>query len=140
MPRSWDELIDEVGRRPGMYVGRGRYSLVRSYVEGFGAAKDDGVLPGFQRWLSSQPQHGAICNFTWGSLLLHEVFPDRDRVAGPSWRQDPTTADPTWPLPAPFPVDEDDLTYPHDDAQAIAHLFSRLREYLYSRRNAGEGA
>jgi hypothetical protein len=41
---SWDELIDQVGRRPGMFVGRARYALVRSYVEGFGAARNDDVL------------------------------------------------------------------------------------------------
>jgi hypothetical protein len=34
---------------------------------------------------------------------------------------------------APSPVGEDDLAYPDDDAKAIAHLFTRLREYLDSR-------
>jgi hypothetical protein len=124
--RSWDELIDQVGRRPGMWVGRGRYSLVRSFVGGFGEAKDDGVLAGFQQWLTSQPQHRAISNFTWPSLLLHEVFPERTRVIKPSWQEDPATADPSWPLPSPSPVSE-------DDTKAIAHLFTRLREYLDSR-------
>ena len=137
MPRSWDELIDEVGCRPGLYVGRERYALVRSYVEGFGGAKDDGVLPGFQRWLGRQPQHRSISNFTWSALLLHEVFPERDRVSVPSWPQDPAMADPAWPLPPPSPVREDDLAYPDDDAKAIAHLFTRLREYLSSRRDSG---
>ena len=51
---SSDELIDKVGCRPDMFVGRARYANVRSFVEGFGAGKDD-VLHGFQRWLSSQP-------------------------------------------------------------------------------------
>lgn len=75
MLASWDELIDQVGPRPGMWVGRGRYSLVRSFVGGFGAARDDDVLAGFQQWLSSQPQHRAIKNFAWFSLLLHEGVP-----------------------------------------------------------------
>jgi hypothetical protein len=83
VPGSWDELIDNFGRRPGMFVGRARHALVRSFVEGFGA--DDDVLHGFQQWLSSQPQHRAINNFAWPSLLLHEVFPERDRVIKPSW-------------------------------------------------------
>jgi hypothetical protein len=131
--RSWDELIDQVGRRPGMWVGRGRYSLVRSFVGGFGEAKDDGVLAGFQQWLTNQPQHRAISNFTWPSLLLHEVFPERTRVIKPSWQEDPATADPSWPLPSPSPVSEDDLAYPDDDTKAIAHLFTRPREYLDSR-------
>jgi hypothetical protein len=135
---SWDELIDKVGRRPGMFVGRPRYALVRSFVEGFGAAKDDDVLDGFQQWLSSQPQHRAINNFAWPSLLLHEVFPERDRVIKPSWQEDPATADTSWPLPPPFPASEDDLAYPEDDTKAIAHLFVRLREYLDSRPTTGD--
>jgi hypothetical protein len=134
---SWDELIDKVGLRPGMFVGRPRYALVRSFVEGFGAARDDDVLRGFQQWLSSQPQHRAIRNFAWFSLLLHEVFPERDRVSKPSWQEDPATANPSWPSPPPFPVSEDDLAYPEDDTKAIAHLFARLREYLDSRPTSG---
>lgn len=116
-----------------MWVGRAGYGLVRSFVEGFGAAKDEDVLLGFQRWLSGQPQHRGIRNYAWSSLLLHEVFPERDRVIRPSWLEDPAIADPGWPVPAPKPVSEDDLAYPEDDAKAIAHLFVRLREYLNSR-------
>jgi len=55
---------------------------VRSFVGGFGEVKDDGVLAGFQQWLTSQPQHRAISYFTWPSLLLHEVFPKRTRGSG----------------------------------------------------------
>ncbi len=134
---SWDELIENVGLRPGMFVGRARYALVRSFVEGFGEARDDDVLGGFQQWLSSQPRHRAISNFAWSSLLLHEVFPERDRVVRPSWQDDPATANPSWPLPPPFPVREDDLAFPEDDAKAIAHLCARLREYLDSRPASG---
>lgn len=136
---SWDELVDNVGRWPGMFAGRPRYALVRSFVEGFGAARDDGVLPGFEQWLSVQPQHRAICNFTWSSLLLHEVFPERDRVIKASWQEDPAKAGSGWPSPPPFPVSEDDLAYPEDDMKAIAHLFARLREFLGSRPASGGG-
>jgi hypothetical protein len=135
---SWDELIDNVGPHAGMFVGRARYALVRSFVEGFGAAKDDDVLHGFQQWLSSQPQHRAIRNFAWSSLLLHEVFPERDRVVKLSWQEDPATADPSWPVPPPSPVGEDDLVYPEDDRKAIAHLFARLRSYVDSRPASGD--
>jgi hypothetical protein len=65
--------------------------------------------------------------------LLHEVFPERDRVIKPSRQEDPATADSGWPVPAPSPVSEDELAYPEDDTKAIAHLFARLREYLDSR-------
>jgi hypothetical protein len=105
----------------------GTHSCVVSVVGGFGEAKDDGVLAGFQQWLTSQPQHRAISNFTWPSpLLLHEVFPERTRVIKPSWQEDPATADPSWPLPSPSPVSEDDFAYPDDDTKAIADLFTRL--------------
>jgi hypothetical protein len=135
---SWDELIDKVGRHPGMFVGE-RHSLVRSFVGGFGAAKNDGVLDGFQQWLSSQPQHRAISNFAWPSLVLHEVFPERDRVVKTSWQEEPATAGPSWPLPPPSPVSERDLVYPEDDKKAIGHLFARLREYLDSGPASGGG-
>jgi hypothetical protein len=127
---SWDDLIDHVGRRPGMFVGRDRYALVRSFVEGFGAAKDDDVLPAFQDWLSGQPQHRAIRNYAWSSLLLHELFPERDQMTRLPWQDDPATADSGCPVPAPSPVSEDDLAYPEDDAKAITHLFARLRQHL----------
>lgn len=116
-----------------MFVGRPRYALVRSFVEGFGAAKDDDVLHGFQQWLSSQPQHRAINNFAWPSLLLHEVFPECDRVIKPSWQEDPATADPSWPCLRHPQSGRTTSPYPEDDTKAIAHLFARLREYLESR-------
>jgi hypothetical protein len=129
---SWDELIEKVGPRPGMWVGD-RYSLVRSFVTGFGAAQDDDVLDRFQQWLSVQPQHHAIKNWTWSSLLLHEAFPERDRP----WDGNPAAPDSEWPAPPPTPVGESDLVYPEDDEIAIAHLFDRLREYLDLRSAAG---
>jgi hypothetical protein len=134
---SWDELIEEVGRRPGMFVGRGRYALVRSFVEGFGCAKDDDVLPGFQRWLVSQPQNRGIGNYVWPSLLLHELFPDREQPFSPPWRDEPDTDGWRWPVPAPSPVSEDDLANPDEDARAITYLFTRLREYLDCRTASG---
>lgn len=75
-----------------------RYALARSFVEGSGAARNDDVLGGFQQWLSSQPQHRAISNFVWSSLLLHEMFPERDRVIRPPGQNDPATADSNWSL------------------------------------------
>jgi len=126
---SWDELIERFGRRPGMWVGHPRYATVRSFVCGFGAARNDDVLMGFERWLSRQPQHRAIDNFAWWSLLLHEVFPDRDQRAVIPWDvNDLANAD--WPRPPDTPVNEDALSYPEDDALAISHLFRRLRQYL----------
>jgi hypothetical protein len=32
--------------------------------------------------------------------LLHEVFPERDRVIKPSWQEDPATVDSGWPYVA----------------------------------------
>jgi hypothetical protein len=129
---SWEQLVDEMARRPEMYVGRPRYSLVRSFVEGYGAARDDDVLHGFQQWLSSQPQNRAIRNYIWSSLLLHEAFPDRDQPMTVNWDIE-APANAGWPRPADRPIGEDDLSYPEDDAIAIGHLVGRLKEYLESR-------
>ena len=89
------------------------------------------------RWLSSEPQHRAIRNHDWSSLLLHEMFPDREQAIRLSSPQDSAAADPGWPVPPPHPVSEDDLAYP-DDTKAIAHLFARLREYLDLRPASGD--
>lgn len=113
-------------------MGRPRYALVRTFVEGFGAARGDDVLSGFQHWISAQPHRQAMRNLVWSSLLLHDVFPERDRSVAVSWDvDDPANAD--WPRPPDTPVDEDDLVYPDDDALAIEHLFRPLRDYLDAR-------
>ena len=71
------------------------------------------VLDGFQQWLSSQPQHNAVKNYAWWSLVLREVF-DHGK--------------------------EDDLVYPGDDALVIDHRFARLREFLASGANSASRA
>ena len=131
---SWEEMINEVGRRPGMWVGRERYSLIRSFVEGFSAARDDDYLAGFQHWISAQ--HPSLSGLRWSALLLHEAFPDRDQPVTLSWDvDDPANAD--WPRLPDAPVHEDDLAYPDDDAIAIKHLFQRLRAYADLRDSIG---
>ncbi len=100
---SWDEMIDAVATRSGMFVGRPKYAFVRCFVEGFGAGRGDDVLGGFQRWICEQPQHHAVNNYAWWALVLREVFDHGS---------------------------EDALAYPDDDAVVIEHLFSRLRDFL----------
>jgi hypothetical protein len=100
---SWDEMIDAVSARSGMWVGQPKYSFVRCFVQGFGAGRGDDVLDRFQRWLSEQPQHQGVKNYAWWSLVLREVFAHGQ---------------------------EDDLVYPGDDALVIDQLFARLREFL----------
>jgi hypothetical protein len=48
---SWDELIGNVGLRPGMWVGRARYSLVRSFVGGAACGGPRGVQTNEHRYL-----------------------------------------------------------------------------------------
>ena len=112
MLASWDEMIDAVAPRTGMYVGRAKYSFVRCFVEGFGVGRCDDVLDSFQRWLIEQPQHSAARNLIWGSLVLREVFAHGR---------------------------EDGLIYPCEDALVIEHLFARLREFLGSKAAVGSG-
>ena len=98
-----------------MWVGRPKYSLVRSFVQGFGAARDDGVLNGFQKWLSMQEQHHAIKNFAWSALILHEVFPERGEPNTPGWAdEDESRLGANWPLPPDSPISEDALAYPDE--------------------------
>jgi hypothetical protein len=135
-PPPWRRLKRPVRAVPAPCAVRytsARYALVRNLVESFGAAQDDDVPDGFQQRLSSQPHHHPISNLASSSLLLHQVFPGRDQVIRPPWQHDPATADPSWPLPPPYPVSEDHLAYPEDHTKAITHLFTRLREYLDSR-------
>jgi hypothetical protein len=106
---SWDEMIELVGRRPAAWVGRPKYSFVRCFVEGFGAAQRDDVLGAFQRWISEQPQHHAVNNHVWWSLVLREMFDHGD---------------------------EDAHRYPEDDALVVKHLFARLRQFLASQSPA----
>lgn len=112
MLASWDEMIDAVATRSGMFVGRPKYSFVRCFVQGFGTGRGDDVLEGFQRWLSEEPQHSTVRNYAWPYLVLREVFPHGR---------------------------EDDLSYPSEDALAIAHLFARLREFLASKTEGDTG-
>ena len=105
-------MIDAVAARSGMFVGQPKYSRVWCFVQGYGFARDDDVLGGFQRWLSEQPQHHSVRNYGWPSLVLREVFGHGS---------------------------EDDLVYPGEDALAIEHLFVRLREFLNSKAAMGSG-
>jgi hypothetical protein len=103
MLASWDEMIDAVAPRSGMWVGRPKYSFVRCFVQGFDVGRGEDVMAGFERWLSEQPQHHGVRNHAWWSLVLYEVLGYRK---------------------------EDDLAYPEEDALVIEHLFARLREFL----------
>lgn len=128
---SWDELIEKVGLRPGMWVGRPTFVRVASFIDGFDAARGDEVLSGFRRWLADQPSHRRYSNYVWQALVLDELFPDRrkylDIPIDMTPQRDP---DFEWPKPGPEPMWAEDLVYPDEDAQAVAHLFKRLREYL----------
>jgi hypothetical protein len=134
---SWDELIERVGHAPGMFVGRPKYSLVRSFVAGFGAGRGDQFLSVFHYWLSDQPQHLDRKNYAWSALLLDEVFPDRRIEFTPKWLQTESPRADEWPRPAPAPMSEDDLVYPDEDAAVISHLFLRLRQFLDSVSDGG---
>jgi hypothetical protein len=70
------------------------------------------VLHSFRRWLSQQPQHSAVKNYTWSALVVRELF-EHGR--------------------------EDDLVYPTDDVLVIEHLFPRLREFVGSKAAVGSG-
>ncbi len=100
--QPWEYLTDTVLTRPGMFIGRETYERVCSFVEGFGTARDDGVLDGFRARLGEKTAHGSS-PLTWSAALLAEVLPGRDENA---------------------------LHHPEEDARAIGHLRVRLVEHL----------
>ncbi len=103
--QPWEYLTDTVLARPGMFVGRETYERVCSFVEGFGTARDDGMLDGFRSRLGEKTAHGSS-PLTWSAALLAEVFPGRDAKS---------------------------LHHPEEDARAIDHLRTRLVKHLARR-------
>ena len=70
------EIIDEIERRPGMYVQRGSIIALRAFIDGWLFAKqmaggDDAqrdILRDFQRWISGEL--GIETSQHWASIIL----------------------------------------------------------------------
>jgi hypothetical protein len=76
------KLFAEMHRRPQLYGLDGSYHDYCTFLLGFDAGNDGGLLTGFTE--SLVPRVGAGDNLTWTSLVLHLAFPGR--TAG--WRDE----------------------------------------------------
>ena len=94
------ETFESLRKCPEMYVLRGDFASISSFIDGYNFACDGGPLCGFKEWLALR----ASCGFNWGwsSLVLHISGVGRD-------------AD------LPLPPDVDVIA-----TNAIFHLFSQF--------------
>ncbi|WP_027942719.1 hypothetical protein [Amycolatopsis taiwanensis] len=111
------EFFADVGRRPGMFVGRATYHAISSFIDGYDrhAMRDGGGwLTEFHDWvlrkrgLKSSP-------LVWSGEVLWLAFPD-----------------------GAFRASAFDLTA-DENAHAISVLFELLDEFLAEREAAGDG-
>jgi len=72
--RQHRSFFESFRKRVGMYVMENRYVAVASFVEGYDAACEGGVLVGFREWLIIRLRFGQ--NLSWPALVLHAAFPD----------------------------------------------------------------
>jgi hypothetical protein len=107
------EFFRSVRRRPGMYVGPGRYSEVVAFVLGYDAARSGGVLYGFREWLITRL--GFASNLAWPGLVQRLAFADRPELQSESELKDA------------------------DNRTAIDALFGLIEEFVAYRDNEGQG-
>ena len=70
---DFPELVQNLCKRPGMYVNPATLETVMAYVNGFDTARDRGPLAGFREWLIVRNKWGN--NLHWSSLVVR-LLPD----------------------------------------------------------------
>ncbi|WP_030246317.1 hypothetical protein [Streptomyces sp. NRRL S-350] len=107
------EYFSNVGKRPGMFVGRPSFHALTAFLTGYdqnAARHRSPGLAGWREWLVAR--RGQDCNHAWPGQVLHIALPH-------GW-------DNPWDLP------------PEDEARAIEVLFQLLDEFLADRENNEE--
>ena len=69
---EFEQLVVNLCKRPGMYVGVPSYVAVCAYLDGFDAGRDHGPLMGLHQWLVVRYGNGD--NLHWPGLIRH-LFP-----------------------------------------------------------------
>ncbi|TQS44029.1 hypothetical protein [Cryptosporangium phraense] len=100
--------LAEVGKRPGMFVGRVTYFTVTAFLLGYDAHSGHRVLAGWDDWLTAR--RGRDCDHAWPGKVLHLALPE-------GW-----TAD----------------LAPGQDRHAITTLFALLDAFLGEREPVGK--
>lgn len=99
------ELFANIGRRPGMFLGRADFYHASAFLNGYelgSARRGSAILEGWPEWLIAR--RGRDCNHAWPGQVLHIALPG-------GWEN-------LWELP------------PEDERHAIKALFRLLDEFL----------
>lgn len=73
-------VLENVGKRPGMYLRRVQFDAAIAFVQGFDAATNGGLLVGFKEWLVLRTKDGH--NLSWPELV--SMLDKPARVGTPS--------------------------------------------------------
>ncbi|MFB2894124.1 hypothetical protein ACE1CI_14535 [Aerosakkonemataceae cyanobacterium BLCC-F50] len=81
------EMLQEIKKRPGMYLGKRSISRLRSFLDGYMGAREDLGLPrteqeqefnGFQEWI--QERFSITSSHGWDSIILFYSADERDAL------------------------------------------------------------
>ncbi|MFB2880402.1 hypothetical protein [Floridanema aerugineum] len=81
------EMLQEIKKRPGMYLGKRSISRLRSFLDGYMGAREDLGLPqteqekefnGFQEWI--QERFNITSSHGWDSIILFYSADERDAL------------------------------------------------------------
>lgn len=69
---QFEQMVDDLCKRPGMFVTPTNYDAVCAYLDGFNAARNHGPLIGLQQWLVLRVNNG---NSVHWSGLARSILP-----------------------------------------------------------------
>ncbi len=69
---DFEDLVAQLCKRPGMFVGCGSFAAVCAYLHGFDVARDGGPLMAFHPWMVLRQDSGN--NVGWDILVLSEAI------------------------------------------------------------------
>lgn len=81
------EMLQEIEKRPGMYLGKRSITRLRSFLDGYMGAREDLGLPqteqerefnGFQEWI--QERFNITSSHGWDSIILFYSADERDAL------------------------------------------------------------
>ena len=108
------EYFANVGKRPGMFVGRPSFHALTAFLAGYDESSERHGTPGLEGWHEwLVARRGRDCNHAWLGQVLHIALPE-------GW-------DNPWELP------------PEHEARAVEVLFQLLNEFLADRESRAEG-
>jgi hypothetical protein len=107
---EWDDLLEIVEHRLGMYTGGSSYARAHSLIEGFELGRQGSDIMAFQQWMAARHPGSA---HPWWTLCELETLGE---IAGTAPPRDPEHAKSA-----------------EQDERCITHLLALLREFLATR-------